>query len=246
MRLWIIVPTLNEARGIDAALRALQALRSDDAGIVVADGGSDDDTVPRARALADHVLAAPRGRARQMNAGAAWVRGHAGASPGDDILVFLHADTRLPPAAPALIRAAIGGGARIGGGKRTKGGALWGRFDVRLSGAHWLLRVVEFMMNARSRLSGIATGDQTIFVRRDLFEQLGGFADIALMEDVEFSRRAKRVAAPACLSARVETSSRRWEQGGVLRTILLMMRLRLAYFFGADPRELARRYAQRS
>jgi rSAM/selenodomain-associated transferase 2 len=230
MRLWIIVPTLNEAHGIAAALRALQPLRGESVGIVVADGGSDDDTVQRARGLADHVLTSARGRARQMNAGAAWVREQAAGE--DDILVFLHADTRLPPAACALIRAAIANGAR------------WGRFDVRLSGAHWLLRVVEFMMNARSRLTGIATGDQTMFVRRDVFEQLGGFADIALMEDVEFSRRAKRAGAPACLRARVETSSRRWEQAGVLRTMWLMMRLRLAYFFGADPRELARRYVQ--
>jgi rSAM/selenodomain-associated transferase 2 len=147
-------------------------------------------------------------------------------------LIFLHADTRLPPDAPALIHEALAAGAR------------WGRFDVRLSGARLLLRVVECMMNWRSRLSGIATGDQAIFVRRDLFRQLGGFADIALMEDVEFSRRAKRLAPPACLRACVETSSRRWEQRGVLRTVLLMMRLRLAYFLGADPRELARRYAR--
>ncbi len=232
MRLWIVVPTLNEAHGIEATLGALQPLRAEEVSIVVADGGSEDDTAQRARALADHVIAAPRGRARQMNAGAAWARSQSLAR-GSDVLVFLHADTRLPAAAAALIRDAVARGAR------------WGRFDVRLSGNHPLLRITEFMMNLRSRWTAIATGDQTIFVRCDTFEQLGGFADIALMEDIDFSRRAKRLGRPACLRARVETSARRWERGGVLRTMLLMMRLRLSYFLGADPGDLARRYAER-
>lgn len=247
MRLWVIVPALNEARGIEATLRALQSLRVEhpDTRVIVVDGRSSDDTVRRARALADDVITTSPGRARQMNAGAACVARMSGgaATASSDVLLFLHADTRLPQGAAAAMRSATAAACAKGGrgGDRSR---LWGRFDVRLSGAHPLLRLVEFMMNLRSRWSGIATGDQAIFVRRDTFERLGGFADIALMEDVEFSRRAKRLSRPACLSATVETSSRRWEQGGVLRTIWLMLRLRLAYFCGADPGKLAQRYRQ--
>lgn len=236
MHVWIIMPTLNEAGGIEATLGALREQRHAcpqvTLSIIIVDGGSRDDTVARSRELADHVISAPRGRARQMNRGAAWVREMTFVQPAGDneVLLFLHADTRLPPGAPEMICSAI------------RHGALWGRFDVQLSGNKWLLRVVEFMMNLRSRLSGIATGDQAMFVRRDTFEQLGGFAELALMEDIEFSRRAKRLRAPACLKARVQTSSRRWEQGGVWRTIWQMMRLRWAYFLGADPAKLARRY----
>ncbi len=188
----------------------------------MADGGSEDATREIAAPLADRVVLAPRGRARQMNAGAA--------AAGGDALLFLHADTRLPARADELIFHALQRHA-------------WGRFDVRIEAAHPLLGVVGFAMNLRSRLTGIATGDQAIFVRREAFP---GFPEIALMEDIAFSKTMKRSGAPACLRERVTTSGRRWERDGVLRTVLLMWRLRLAYFLGTAPDELARRYANRA
>jgi rSAM/selenodomain-associated transferase 2 len=206
---------LNEARGIRAALEALAPLRSRGHEVIVVDGGSSDRTPELAAGLCDRVLSAPRGRAPQMNAGARAASG--------DVLLFLHADTRLPPRAEALI----------------PNSSVWGRFDVQIEGRHPLLKVVAWGMNLRSRLTGIATGDQAIFVRRDAFP---GFPEIALMEDVALSKLLKRRAAPACLRARVVTSGRRWEARGVLRTIVLMWRLRLLYFLGASPERLARRY----
>jgi rSAM/selenodomain-associated transferase 2 len=158
-----------------------------------------------------------------MNAGAVAATG--------DVLLFLHADTRLPAEADRLVLDGL-----------ARSGRQWGRFDVRISGRHPLLRVVAALMNIRSRLTGIATGDQAMFVRRDLFERVGGFPAIPLMEDVAFSRAAKRVGEPLCLSPRAITSGRRWEQRGVMRTILLMWRLRLAYSLGAAPARLAHLY----
>lgn len=219
MKLSIVIPTLNEAAGIERALEALAPQRANGHEVIVADGGSNDGTRELAAALADRVIAAPRGRARQMNAGAAVAAG--------DALLFLHADTRLPPRADAAVIQALQERA-------------WGRFDVRIDGRSPLLAVVAFFMNLRSRLSGIATGDQAIFVRRAAFP---GFPEIALMEDIAFSSSMKRVSAPACLRQRVLTSGRRWERIGVIRTVLLMWRLRLAYFMGESPDELARRYA---
>ena len=160
-----------------------------------------------------------------MNAGAACARGA--------ILLFLHADSLLPQAADALI---------VDGLKRTRRG--WGRFDVSIAGGHPLLRLVERLMNLRSRLTGIATGDQAIFVTHSLFTAAGGYPEIALMEDIEFSRRLKHYGPPLCLRHRITTSARRWEKHGVMRTILLMWRLRLAYWLGADPGKLAPRYDQ--
>jgi rSAM/selenodomain-associated transferase 2 len=215
----VIVPALNEAAGIAAALQALAPLRARGHEVIVVDGGSADATRDIAAPLADRVLGARRGRALQMNAGAAVA--------GGDALLFLHADTRLPELADRLVMDALR--------KRN-----WGRFDVRLQSTRASLRVVAAAMNLRSRLTGIATGDQAIFVRREAF---AGFPEIALMEDVAFSKAMKRVSPPACLRARVTTSARRWERNGVLRTVLLMWRLRLAYFLGASPERLARRYA---
>ena len=203
-------------------LARLQRLRPD-AQIIVADGGSEDETAELARPLADRVLQAPRGRARQMNAGAAAARG--------DVLLFLHADTVLPEDAPGAIRMAL-----------EKSGRQWGRFDATIAGRDARLAVVSLLMNARSRMSGIATGDQAMFVRRAAFEKVGGFPDIPLMEDVALSKRLKHLSPPACLRQRVITSARRWERDGVLRTIILMWRLRFAYAMGVDPRRLARRY----
>ncbi len=218
----IIIPVLDEAATISARLAALQALRQRGAELIVVDGGSRDGTGDLARAAVDRFLVTVRGRATQMNAGA-------GTSQGG-VLLFLHADTTLPAQADALIQRAV---AR---------GALWGRFDVTIDGRHRLLRVVERMMNLRSRLTGITTGDQAIFVRQDVFARAGGFPELPLMEDIALSRRLLRLARPACLRARVLTSGRRWEKNGVVRTILLMWSLRLRYFLGADPARLAVRY----
>lgn len=224
MKLSIIVPVLNEASGIAAALHALAPLRARGHEVIVVDGGSHDGTPALAASFADRVLQAPRGRARQMNAGAAIA--------GGDALLFLHADTRLPSDADRLVAEAL---AR----------RCWGRFDVRIEGGPALLAVVAFFMNWRSRLSGIATGDQAMFARREAFESIGGFPDLPLMEDIELSARLKKHSPPACIAVRAVTSGRRWQRCGVLRTLLLMWRLRLAYFLGARPDELARRYAER-
>lgn len=223
--LCIVVPVLDEAHTLASRMQALQIFRARGARLVVVDGGSQDETLTLARAYADLTLIAPRGRASQMNAGAA-------ACPAD-VLLFLHADTELPENADILVRSA------------TLGPFGWGRFDVRIASHRPLLRVVATMMNCRSRWSGIATGDQALFVRHDLFRNVGGFPDMALMEDIAMSRILKRYGPPACLSDRVTTSARRWERHGVLRTILLMWRLRAAFFLGADPGDLAIRYGYR-
>jgi rSAM/selenodomain-associated transferase 2 len=223
MKLSIIIPVLNEQTTIEQCLTALQALRERGHEVIVADGGSLDATVELATPLADRVLTARRGRARQMNTGAALARG--------DVLWFLHADTLVSErAAEALCLGEL----------RERDG--WGRFDIRLSGARLLLRVVETLVNWRSRLSGIATGDQGIFVSRTLFERVGGFADLPLMEDIEFCRRLKRELSPCCLREKLLTSSRRWEQRGVLKTIALMWYLRLAYSLGVPPERLVSHY----
>jgi rSAM/selenodomain-associated transferase 2 len=218
----IILPVLNEAGGIRAHLAALQTMRDQGAELIVVDGGSADETPAQVRTLADKLIDSPRGRAVQMNAGARVASA--------EVLLFLHADTTLPLAADACVREAIAAG------------ALWGRFDVRIDSARPALRIVELLMNWRSRLTGIATGDQAIFVRREAFERLGGFPELPLMEDIALSTLLKRLAPPACLRARVVTSGRHWERHGVARTIVLMWRLRAAFFFGADPGKLAVRY----
>ena len=223
MKLSIVVPTLNEAEGIAAHLEALAPLRQRGAEVIVVDGGSRDGTVDLARPAADRVIASPRGRAAQMNAGAALARGA--------VLLFLHADTRLPGNADALVLAGL-----------ELSGRAWGRFDIAIAGRSPLLAIVAVAINLRSRLTRIATGDQAIFVSRDVFATVGGFPDIALMEDVALSRALKRISRPVCVAAKVTTSGRRWEQHGVLRTVVLMWRLRLAYFLGAEPAALARRY----
>jgi len=218
VKLSIVIPALDEAAIIRRALEALLPLRVRGHEVIVVDGGSSDGTPEIARLLCDRVVAAPGGRAAQMNAGARLATGGA--------LVFLHADTTLPLDALEEIVSSL---------KNHS----WGRFDVSIEGRHPFLKVIAWSMNLRSRLTGIATGDQAIFTRREAFD---GFPEIALMEDVAFSKAMKRRGRPACLRARVHTSGRRWERRGVLRTVLLMWRLRLRYFFGADPDELARLY----
>lgn len=225
-RLSIIIPVLNEADHIVPALEALMPLRSRGAELIVVDGGSTDDTVARATPLATFVIASPRGRAMQMNAGATIA--------GADVLLFLHADTRLPADADQFVLDSLAQSRRA-----------WGRFDVTIEGRHPLLPLIAASMNLRSRLTGITTGDQAMFMRREAFTAAGGFPEIALMEDITFARNLKRISSPLNLRARITTSGRRWEQRGVVRTIMLMWRLRLAYFFGAKPQDLARRYGYR-
>ena len=221
MRLTFILPALDEAAGLMATLSPLQPLRAQGHEVILVDGGSRDGTPDLAAPWVDRVLTAPWGRARQMNTGAAVAQGEA--------LVFLHADTRLPADAVALIQAAL----------RQR---LWGRFDVLIAGRPWVLKVVALLMNLRSRLTGIATGDQAIFVRREVFIAVGGFPDQPLMEDIALSRRLKRLGPTACLWQRVLTSGRRWESQGPWRTILLMWRLRFDYWRGVPAESLAVRY----
>jgi rSAM/selenodomain-associated transferase 2 len=227
-RLTIVVPVLNEAAIIVAALAALAPLRARGAEIIVADGGSRDGTARLAEPLATCVITVQRGRGGRGGRGAAM---NAGAALGaGDALVFLHADTVLPDGADRLIGAALN--------RRA-----WGRFDLRITGRHPFLAVVARMINLRSRLTGVATGDQAIFVSRAAFEKVGGFPDLPLMEDIALSRRLKRLCRPVCITTPVVTSGRRWERNGVLRTILLMWRLRLAYYFGVEPALLAELYS---
>lgn len=226
----IIIPVLNEAPHIADALGRLAPLRARGTQVIVVDGGSTDGTPRHAAAFADEIVIAGRGRATQMNAGAAQAEG--------DVLLFLHADTNLPADADYLIAGGLEGGAAHSRHARRH----WGRFDVAIDGTHPMLTVIAAMMNLRSRLTGIATGDQAIFIERAAFVALGGFPAQPLMEDIEFCRQAKRFGPPACLLQKVITSGRRWEKHGVWRTIWLMWRLRLAYFLGAEPHRLAVEY----
>lgn len=220
----IIIPVLNEAASVESTLNCVQSMRALGDEVIVVDGGSTDDTMALARPLADLVITSEPGRAQQMNAGVQ-------ASHGE-VLWFLHADTLVGSDARQSIILALGNNSHD-----------WGRFDIHLSGEAFLLRMVERLMNLRSRITGIATGDQGIFVRHECFIQVGGFARIPLMEDIELSRKLKRQAGrPACLRTKIITSSRRWETHGILRTIILMWRLRLAYALGVNPAHLARQY----
>jgi rSAM/selenodomain-associated transferase 2 len=223
-KLSIVMPCLNEAAAITTALGRLQAMRGRAVEVIVVDGGSIDATAGLAAPLADRVIVSPRGRAAQMNAGAAVSRG--------DILLFLHADCALPPTADRLV---------IDGLSASR--KRWGRFDIALGTQHWMLPVVAFMMNVRSRVTGVATGDQGIFVQRNLFFDIGGFPALPLMEDVALCKRLRATSSPLCLRERLSASPRRWQRHGVLRTIVLMWRLRLAFFLGANPVKLARVYA---
>lgn len=225
-RLSIIIPTLDEAEGIVATLEALGELRRRGHEVIVVDGGSGDGTAKLARDLADRVLAASAGRAGQMNAGACAAAG--------DVLLFLHADSRLPDEADRLVLQGL-----------VAGHLAWGRFDVRIAGPQPLLRVVEAMMNLRSRLTHICTGDQGIFVCREAFDAVGGYPEQELMEDIAISARLRRVSAPLRLRQRCLTSARRWETQGVLRTVAMMWWLRLQYALGAAPARLARGYRAR-
>ncbi|OYV80099.1 MAG: glycosyl transferase [Ferrovum sp. 34-44-207] len=223
MTISIIVPVLNEAPALPLLLERLLPLLRHGCEVIIADGGSDDGSADIAQCAGFKVVHAPRGRARQMNAGATHATGNA--------LLFLHADTQLPDGAGMLIERALSGGNRS-----------WGRFDVCIAGRPAMLRIVGRMMNLRSRLTGIATGDQAMFVTRAAFDAVGGFPDQPLMEDIELSKRLRAISHPACLDRCVTTSGRRWETRGVWRTILLMWRLRWQYWCGVPASQLAQTY----
>ena len=221
MKFSIIIPTLNEEKTIQSCLLALQSLRNESE-IIIVDGDSIDNTRILASPLADKVIISAKGRAKQMNNGARQAIG--------DVLIFLHADTCLPENALQLIQQEI---SRYG---------QWGRFDIQLSGNPFMLKVIAQMMNWRSRLTGIATGDQVIFVKRLVFEKAGQYPEINLMEDIALCTALKKISPPICLKNKVISSGRRWEHNGIYKTILLMWSLRLRYFFGADPQTLAYLY----
>jgi rSAM/selenodomain-associated transferase 2 len=223
MSLSIIVPVLNDAEALRGASAQLEELRARGVQIIIVDGGSTDDSKRVAETCADLLLEAPRGRGAQMNAGAKQATG--------EIVLFLHADTHLPRDADRLLEGALADPSRV-----------WGRFDVRIVPATPLLALVAWSMNLRSRLTGIVTGDQAIFVRRSAFDSIGRFSDIPLMEDIELSKRLKRRGPPICIRGKVSTPARRWKERGVARTIVLMWYLRFAYFLGTDTHVLARRY----
>jgi rSAM/selenodomain-associated transferase 2 len=227
MRCSIIIPVLNEAEGITAFLAHLQALRQAGHEVIVVDGGSVDATLELARPAVDQLVETSAGRARQMNAGAKVANG--------DILVFLHADTFLPDTAMQDISQSLAMTRKV-----------WGHFAVRLSGRQPLFRLIEWMMSRRSCITGIVTGDQAMFIRRDVFALSGRFDDIPLMEDIAMSKKLKAYCRPLCLRTKVCTSSRRWEQRGIVRTVFLMWSLRLRYWMGASPHALVRRYYQNS
>jgi len=222
MKISVIVPVLNEEKTIASALRALLQLSPHE--IIVVDGGSADRTAEICRSLSIKILSWERGRARQMNFGARQATG--------DVLLFLHADTRLPKTAFADIATALGDPRCLGG-----------RFDVELEGSHPMLKIVGALINYRSRATKIGTGDQAIFVRREAFERIGGYPDIPLMEDVALCRALKRLGGVACLRTRVMTSARRWESDGVWRTILRMWTLKILYLAGVSPARLKQFYA---
>jgi rSAM/selenodomain-associated transferase 2 len=227
MTISVIIPTLNEEAVLAETLARTSALQVGE--LIVVDGGSTDHSVPTAQAYCAntpnvHLITAPRGRARQMNEGAKASRG--------DVLLFLHADTRLPERARQLIDSAFADPTVVGG-----------RFDVRFDSSSTWSRIISAFMNHRSRLTGIVTGDHALFVRRQVFEHLGGFAEIPLMEDIDFSRRLKRTGRIAALRHTVTTSFRRWETQGPLKTILLMWTLRFLYWAGVSPHRLQHFYA---
>jgi rSAM/selenodomain-associated transferase 2 len=222
----VVIPVRNEAQALPRLLDDLAVLRALGAELIVVDGGSSDGTCELALGRVDRLLRTAPGRALQMNAGAAVAQG--------DYLWFVHADTRIGAEALHSLL------------KVLDERPLWGRFDVRLSGPGLALSVIGGMISLRSRLTGIASGDQGVFVARERFEALGGYAPIPLMEDLHLCRRLKALARPRCLRPALLTSSRRWEQHGIWRTVLLMWALRLAYYCGASPEKLARHYRRGS
>src|SRR5687768_2356907 len=222
MNISVIIPVFNEEKTIAATLQSLTRLAPCE--VIIVDGGSADRTCEICEQFDAQVFTSVRGRAQQMNYGARHASG--------DVLLFLHADTRLPDSAFRDIATALRDPRYLGG-----------RFDVALECEHWMLKVIGAMINYRSRLSKVGTGDQAIFLRRSVFEQIGGYADIPLMEDIALCRTLRRMGEIACLKSRVITSARRWEMDGVWRTILKMWALKLLYLAGVSPNRLKQYYA---
>ena len=223
MKISIIIPCLNEEESILQTLMPLQTMREHGHEVIISDGGSTDKTCELALPYVDTLIASPKGRAQQMNTGALQANG--------DVFWFLHADTIAPENADQYINQVI-----------KYNHSIWGRFNVHLSGQKFQFRIIEFLMNLRSCLTGISTGDQGIFVLRSYFKELNGYKNISLMEDVEISKRLKKIKKPACIKHKITTSSRRWEKHGILRTIFLMWKLRMAYYLGASEDKLASQY----
>ena len=217
----IIIPVLNEEKKLPDLLNHLQVFRKQGHELIIVDGGSDDNSLMLAQMSADNVLVSRKGRAVQMNSGASVAKG--------DVLLFLHSDTFLPEAAFNMIENHVQE-------------SFWGRFDVRLSSNKFIFRIIEFFINVRSRLTSINTGDQAIFIKSQLFTTVGGFPEIALMEDIAISKKLKKIISPICLKQKVITSSRRWESRGVSATVFLMWKLRLYYFCGVSPDRLNQLY----
>ena len=223
LKLSIVIPTFNESEQIERCLKQLQSLRQQGHEVIVVDGGSNDNTISLARPLCDRIIQSKKTRAIQMNAGAEEATGHC--------ILFLHADTTLPSGLSDLFL-------RLQNIEKE-----WGRFDIRLSGREYLFRVIERCMNIRSRLTGIATGDQAVFVGKQLFDDINGFPEIALMEDIAISRLLMKISKPVCLREKVLSSSRRWEENGIIETILKMWLIRLLYFFNFDTNRLEKMYS---
>ena len=219
----VIIPVLNEGRSLRDLLESIQSWRKNGHEIILVDGGSDQRDNDSVEHLVDKTIKTPAGRALQMNEGAKQAR--------NEIFFFLHADSSLGDNSISDL---------VQGLQMSK--HAWGRFDIKLSGRHWMLRMIESMMNARSRITGIATGDQGIFVYREIFNQINGYANIELMEDIEISKRLKKISRPLCLTTHITTSSRKWEQKGIVKTMALMWFLRLAFFIGVSPRRLSSIY----
>ena len=231
MKVSVIIPVLNEETVIRKMLPELQWIQESGHELIVVDGGSTDDSLAVAKQYSDTAIVSSQGRAIQMNAGASIATG--------DVLLFLHIDTVLPSDSLNKIITSLDHGY---GQNNDQLKNVWGRFDIRLSGHHFMFRIIEAMMNVRSRLTGISTGDQAIFVNKELFQKIGGYLDIPLMEDIEISRRLKKISRPVCIQDRVIASSRRWEVLGIYRTVFLMWRLRLSYWLGVSPARLVKQY----
>jgi len=222
----IIIPCLNEENSIHATLLALQSLRHRGHEVILGDAGSTDNTSDIASTLCDKIIPCGKGRALQMNTAAEFASG--------DILCFLHADTIAPENLDSLIIDALANNKNV-----------WGRFNIKLSGKHWSFRLIESLINIRSCITGIASGDQGIFISRRVFNKLHGFKLIPLMEDIELSQRLKNKSRPVCVSkSQLITSSRRWEKHGIARTVILMWSLRLKYFLGTPTTQLEKLYRQ--
>jgi len=217
----IIIPVLNEEQSINALLQQLQSYRLQGHEIIVVDGGSQDETIKVAKSLCDQLISSEAGRARQMNKGAELSK--------NEILWFLHADTIIPDESVESIQQALSEND-------------WGRFDIHLSGTHFLFRIIEKMINIRSCVFSIATGDQGIFLKRSIFKTVNGYSNIPLMEDVELSKKLKKISRAVCLNNKLTTSSRRWEKNGILITVFLMWKLRFLYWLGMSAKRLSLQY----